>query len=412
MPKKTNFNFYDAAVLLLACSFVLPRQFSAIAVIILVIAFFVSGKPFVSNQWKNNPVNLFFIGFYLLHLAGILWSEFQEIGLKELEYKLAYLILPLAIGASDRFGETQAKLAGRGFYLAAAALMLTAFGLAFSKWMVAEQKSVDYFVYENLANPFGFQPIYMALYMVFAFYLLWFDNLLSNHLKQGNVIKLCLLGVFFIGIIMLASRMEILVFWAVLPLVLVYKAFTEKKIAKPLGILVVFAVATFGLIAISPTNAARFQEASAKDKHYSEEQWGGKSVRLEKWKNTAEIIKENFFFGVGTGDLKAELHKTYEKNEFFLGIEHNFNPHNQYLQTWATLGLLGLLFMVAPWIFILLKGLQYKDPVPVCFVLVITLSMVTESMLERQWGLLFILFFTAVYGKILHQKQYNVKPTN
>ena len=48
---------------------------------------------------KNNSVLLFIIGFYLLILIGIFWSNDYSLGLKELKSRLPFLAIPLIIGA-------------------------------------------------------------------------------------------------------------------------------------------------------------------------------------------------------------------------------------------------------------------------------------------------------------------------
>jgi O-antigen ligase len=410
MTNKHKLNFYDASIILVSASLMLPIQFGSIAVAILGIAFFISGKPFLTNDWKNNPVSLLLVVYYIFHIAGILWSDNTTEAYRELEYKLSFLVFPLLIGASDHFKSFQLKLATRSFSLAAVTLLIVSYLVGFYR-IIFENKlenKVEYFVYQYLANPLDFQPIYMALYLVSAFFFIWFDNFITTFLPKQKWLKPALLLFLFAGIVMLSSRMEILVFWLVLSLVLLYEGFTRKiKILNALGIWGGLALLTFLLIKLSPENSARFQEAAAVEKHYSEEKWGGRAVRLEKWKNTWELIKENPILGTGTGDMKKELMATYTKNDFLLGVEHQFNPHNQYLQTWVSLGIFALAILLILFAILFFKSFRLNQLMSASFVLIVTLSMLTESMLERQRGIVFIVFFTMAFAKIafLNQKK-------
>ena len=60
--------------------------------------------------------------------------------------------------------------------------------------------------------------------------------------------------------------------------------------------------------------------------------------------NSLEIIKNNLFFGVGTGDFPSEYNKIHAKNT--PGVNTTVNPHNMYILVAVQLGLFGLLGML------------------------------------------------------------------
>ncbi|MFA5906291.1 MAG: O-antigen ligase family protein, partial [Desulfobacula sp.] len=61
-------------------------------------------------------------------------------------------------------------------------------------------------------------------------------------------------------------------------------------------------------------------------------------LRLEFYSNSLKIIKENPFFGNGTGSFE-ETYRSFTKNT---GMNPTDNPHNEYLMTVTQFGFVGL----------------------------------------------------------------------
>jgi O-antigen ligase len=117
--------------------------------------------------------------------------------------------------------------------------------------------------------------------------------------------------------------------------------------------------------------------------------------RMAVWVTAIEIIEKNYVFGVGTGDVKDALMEGYIKNGLLPAYEHKFNAHNQYLQTFVTLGLSGFLVLVAFFLLPALKALKGRQDLYFVFLLIFALNILFESMLEIQAGVVFYAFFNA-----------------
>ncbi|HRD40798.1 MAG TPA: O-antigen ligase family protein, partial [Bacteroidia bacterium] len=57
------------------------------------------------------------------------------------------------------------------------------------------------------------------------------------------------------------------------------------------------------------------------------------AVRMLIWGESMEIIKNNFWWGVGVGDANDVLQAAYKEHGLTGALEHNLNTHNQYFQT-------------------------------------------------------------------------------
>jgi O-antigen ligase len=127
--------------------------------------------------------------------------------------------------------------------------------------------------------------------------------------------------------------------------------------------------------------------------------YSGKSTsdRIGVWKAALHIIRENPFLGVGTGDVKDELMREYHEQNVIPAYEQRLNAHNQYLQTFVTLGLTG--FMVLAMILIVpaISSIRRNDYMYGAFLLIIILNIAFESMFETQAGVVFYAFFNIIF---------------
>ena len=127
-------------------------------------------------------------------------------------------------------------------------------------------------------------------------------------------------------------------------------------------------------------------------------------MRLEFWKTALYIIKQNLWFGAGTGDVKIAFREQYEKENTCLQKVWQLRSHNQYLATTVALGLVGLLLFLIH----LITPFFSKKKLSVFFIfflLIELLSFINEDTLETQAGLTFCVFFTQL---LFHNDEYNV----
>jgi O-antigen ligase len=133
---------------------------------------------------------------------------------------------------------------------------------------------------------------------------------------------------------------------------------------------------------IGKLNEARFQIHSATNPN-------GSTIlqRLEYWKTGIQLIKENFIFGVGTGDIKDEYKRKYEKNNSLLLPENRLEAHNTFLTFFITFGIFGFLYLLYVIYDVTGKSYQSSDFLGFVFILILTSSFFTEDTLETQMGI-------------------------
>ena len=114
--------------------------------------------------------------------------------------------------------------------------------------------------------------------------------------------------------------------------------------------------------------------------------------RMEHLRIATLIIKKNWLFGVGVGDVPITFEKAYETYHSELNEEHRWRSHNQFLTTWIGLGILGLL-LYAALIFYFFFTLSRKDFLFTNIIIYLALSSFFQDIIETQAGVtLFALF--------------------
>ncbi|MBI9068890.1 MAG: O-antigen ligase family protein [Salinivirgaceae bacterium] len=117
--------------------------------------------------------------------------------------------------------------------------------------------------------------------------------------------------------------------------------------------------------------------------------------RFEYLKAGIFIIKNNFLFGVGTGDLQNEFNNGYEKLDSNLLNKYQHRAHNQYLTFFITFGIIGFVLSLLSLFGPAYKSLTKLNILLISFLLIVFTSMMNEDTLETQAGVTFyIMFYT------------------
>ena len=89
------------------------------------------------------------------------------------------------------------------------------------------------------------------------------------------------------------------------------------------------------------------------DRYYGGQNPSGHSLtqRIEYFKTGTSIIKENFWFGVGTGDVPKSFSKQYEKMDSDLNRDSRLRAHNQYLTFFVSFGFIGFIICIVGFVF-------------------------------------------------------------
>ena len=235
---------------------------------------------------------------------------------------------------------------------------------------------------------------YLGILFVFSA-LLVLKELLSQKIKFNweLVAKSLTIGLLLFSVIAFAARLALMIF-LIVSFYLVFKraSFFGKSI------FLISIVALCFLMLSLPSSKKRIDEII-----YTKMELPNKNQKSEEvnfrygiYNCVNKVLKENWLFGVGPGNVQNELNKcyasyTYKNYDDYTNVE--YNSHNQYLDIWLKYGIFGLIFFL----FFLFWGIKNSNENYGIFLFIIVIAMLTENILNRQVGVIFFTFFNSLF---------------
>lgn len=352
-------------------------------------------KRIVNSSHRTNL--LLFAGIYILYLIGLSYSGNFGTGLFNLEVKLSLFIFPVMF-ASIREEVLSLKISRRvltSFVLGVFASMLLCYSVAFVDY--AQNGNVEVFYYSNLSVLI--HPSYLAMYVCFAIAVLLYFNIKAYIRGRLNVIlSMVLVLLFQLFVVMLSSKAGILGLVIVIALFTAYTIFYEKRWLTGVFSGLVLSISFLVLFFLFPASSARFEqtrEVLEQAEVGAAEVANSTGERIMIWYYTFEITNEHFLLGVGTGDVIDQLLSKYSEKGMRNAYDLQLNAHNQYLQTFLALGIIGLIVLLLTLLLPGIFSVERKHYLYLIFLVLISFNFLFESMLETQAGVVFYAFFNA-----------------
>jgi len=121
------------------------------------------------------------------------------------------------------------------------------------------------------------------------------------------------------------------------------------------------------------------------------------SQRIEFAKAALLIIKDNFWFGIGTGNYKIAYREAYKRMNSQLFEENYGIAHNQYLSYLSKFGLIGFLYILFVFIFVLINKGLFRNELLILFLIIFLIANLGDSIWETHVGLSFFVFFFSLF---------------
>jgi O-antigen ligase len=246
------------------------------------------------------------------------------------------------------------------------------------------------FIWDRLSN---FEhPSYLAIKVLWAIVLLLFSNCI---LRIKPLLSSVLVIIFSVFIFFLAAKAEILIL-LILLICFLLSWFKSRTSWVMLLILIPLILVIFVRIAEHNIRIEQKIDQIEGKKAAGKIDWKEFDHRTRSWFCSLELIKESPFLGVGLNarDILAE---EYRSKGYNIEADARLNSHNQYLETQLTLGIPGTIILF--WMLItplLLLNRKWNPSLAVPFLIIVTVSMVFESILVRQWGIMFFVLFYCI----------------
>lgn len=358
-------------------------------------------KSHVRSQLSWKKPGFWFLFLFLLYLIGLTYSTNLVYGWKDIGMKVSFAIFPIFFILYDF--KINGKVIVRIFLMGVFASIMINLFFAIKEWIELSH-GIGHNLYYFTGSQFSkiMHRGYWATYITIGFFFLVITSLESLKEHKKKWIQTAL-GAFIILIfIYLSASKTAILITSLIGLWILYELYFHLKMKLiSIGVILFILIAYVGLSQMNNRLNVRFVEMiTATVKPLSEidvDDPGSTGARRMTWDASLSLIKENFWIGTGTGDIKDELIKRNWKKGYSLVAEEELNSHNQWLNTQLTIGVLGtvtLLFIFITNFRIAKKNKFEKWRKGVLWILFF--SLLTESVLETQVGIMpygFILCF-------------------
>ncbi|MCD4680098.1 MAG: O-antigen ligase family protein [Bacteroidales bacterium] len=350
----------------------------------------------MSDRIRKN--NLLFIILYVIYVIGLFHTDNFKYALFDLEVKFSLLIFPILLSsiAPEAF---ERRFVFRTF--------LSFLSGAFIATLICIVLSILRFQSSHLAQEFYYShlsvflhPGYFSMYLNFAIAIL-FCILFERWEKLASTYKsifIFMIAWFFLFVILLSSKAGILCLAIIFVVYIVYFILQRKKIFQALLMVFGITLAFWISFNIFPQSLGRLKQATdvmANSENIKNDTREGTGERILIWKSSIDIIKNNFLFGTGTGDVKDALLEMYSSKDISTAHDLKLNAHNQYLQIFISLGVIGFLVLILIFILPAIFALRSNNILYFLFIIIVSFNFLVESMLETQAGVIFYGFFNS-----------------
>lgn len=379
---------YIRAILLCSIAILLPwgRSTNSISIVLLLIYWIFSSDWM--NRWNNlkqyKLVLIPILFYFLNHVFGLIYSPDLTEGINDLIKKLSFFILPIIIISDYPYIKKELVYIKKTFIISLLIYFITCLFQAYYSYMEGNPLA---FFYIHLLHFNKMHPSYISMFLILAIAFIY--ELANSESKWYYV----LMPIFIINTLLLSARTEIFILFLVLIIIGTYHFVSSKKyfLAFINGALILFiSIASVIYIPELNTRFSALLTGEETPKNIKDI----KNDRNVLWSYTIESIQSKPILGLGTGSSNLFFKTKFKSNTDFKGDKEKLNnSHNQYLQQFLVLGIVGFISCIYLYFFIFYKSLYYKNLNLFILSITIIISSFTECILETQSGIVFLTFF-------------------
>lgn len=330
----------------------------------------------------------------------MLYSDNPKEGWRNIELRLSLLIFPLLLISPNEMIRQKGTTLLRLFALSTFSYLIICYvyafyrSLDFNNGILTFNPNLPVYTWLNYFYGLEFaiiqHPSYLSMFTFFSVFITLESFFDSSITKINRYFWLIVSVILLVSIYFLSSRAVLLASIIMVPFYLFRKFRILGKVRYlGLGILIVILV----FLTLSLTNPRvnnYFKWRSGKD-------IGNISIKDDRfiiWNSVYNILKHNIVFGVGTGDIQAELNREYIKTGNTKLAEANTNAHNQYMEVILENGLIGLVLFLSLFGTMFYIAATEKNLLYFMFLLIVFISFLFETMLNRLAGVSFFSIFS------------------
>lgn len=355
--------------------------------------------------------------FYLiLTIISILRANNINEGTFSIQQKLSLFVYPIILLGSNSLVKKNAKTILLVFVLGNFIASLYCLAIAFINSIVIENGSYVFHYYFDTYNPnYSFwdlvnlrycnfsssylsvlmHPSYFSMYLIFSIIIVYFFRMNFIKEKWSKLIFYLLIFFFIFMLYLLQSRagiISLVLIFILIPLIEI-----QKKLKKRYFIIIISTISIFAFFILPNSlinkNLIEIKKASTNSDEFSLKD---SDIRMQLWYTSLQVIKENFWFGTSPANLTEKLVVKYNELGFKDAANEELNSHNQFLETFAGLGIFGFLSLIVILIYGFVIAIKEHNYLLFFLLFILSINFLFESMLNRMAGILFMMFFMSL----------------
>lgn len=395
--KKSNSNIDELLVTLILIT--LPLGGYAINSIVVILFFLLSVYRYFTSKPSIvfSKIPFLFIAFYVLCFLSLLWTDSIKNTFEGLIRFLSYLVLPLAFIINSENTFSIDKIFDR-FSKSMVFFALYCLIIGFIK--VLKYDDINFLFYHELSgNLSQLNAIYLSVFISLA---------IGFFLFKSEKSKAALFYAIFLGIFLVLLSSKIIISMTfVFSIWYFLKNNILKKVKLIHFITVIVMSFIFMISSINFVNRFKTEFEKTKINEVLETKdfghvylWTGIGLRVFQTKAFLEILteKKRIFLGSGLNNSQEDLNNKYKEYNLYPGFL-NYNYHNQYIQIFAELGIVGLILFLMILFIILKEAINTKDYFLFSFIIITLAVCLTETFLWRQRGMVFFIIISLILSR-------------
>src|SRR5258706_6030883 len=324
-------NWANVALLIFVASIPTLSIYSVkIMILLLVVSFFLPANGSLKKLFLSAWACLLYFGILIL---GLLQTDHLNTGLSVLETNFSFIAIPIIFFKVKKSGfrlEDVLYSFVVGIGLACLICLTTAC------YKYSQNGEAKVFLYYQFTEVLDFQPTYFAYFISFAIsVLLYFIHYNKN--KFSTWLHLILIIFLFVPLMLTAGRTAYVAMLFVFAFYILKFLCDDKRNFNSTFTFRTSSLLLISMLLINYLDINANYNLSENNNDYWE--------RLELWKSGL-LANTDFLFGVGTGDYKTALNDYFLKHGYINYAKENYNAHNQFIQTFLSNGLLGVLSLL------------------------------------------------------------------
>ncbi len=334
--------------------------------------------------WKNNKALWLPVAYFFVLALGMLYSSNFDAAYVAWQRTAALFIFPIFMPYVVYKFWSKRNVLSVAFVSGVVASAIYLLGLAFyhsfsyqnGVWIVSHQTfptmgfsdwyaithGYSNFSYDNLSK--FMHPGYFS-YMINMAILVLYVQLRSKHISLISKIAYVVLLVFLVAFLFLiTSRSGIMAFLGIVAFAFFWEIYYYKhRHSKWLALMGIVVFVLLGVFLFNTKFVTVYEQLKNYDKpNYDGDYKSKTDDRLIIWFIAWDAIQQNFWIGAGSGNTKEVLKSKYDELGFSALKDHEYNCHNQYLESTLQAGIVNGILLLAMLFCMIYIGFRYKKP--------------------------------------------------